>query len=350
MVGDYTGAIRTREAHPAQSVDDVLRSHSQNLRWDRELKNNLRRERTVQYSVDNIWVTQYRPFVRQHCYVEYVLVNNKYQQDSIFPTSSAPNRAICIPGIGANKPFSVLVADRMPDLHFLEFGQCFPRWIYPNSREHLDGAGLFEIKVERVDNITDTALRAFQKHYGEHAITKDAIFDYVYGVLHAPAYRQRFANDLSKALARIPFAPDFNTFADAGRDLGALHLGYETCAEHPLDIVAAQPGNVTSHHFQLGKRAMRFVKDDTSVLILNEHVRLAGIPTEAHAYVVNGRTPLEWFIDRYHVTQDRESGIINDPNGWFSKPEDLVNAIQRIVHVSVQTTRIVAGLPEPFAD
>ena len=167
-------------------------------------------------------------------------------------------------------------------------------------------------------------------------------------MLHAPAYRGRFANDLSKALPRIPMAPDFGAFAQAGRDLATLHLGYETCAEYPLEIVAARPGGLESHHFRLGTRAMRFT-DEKTVLIVNDHVRLAGIPPEAHRYVVNGRTPLEWFIDRYRVTQDKESGIVNDPNGWFAQPEDLIAAIRRIVHVSVETVRIVASLPEPFA-
>ena len=95
---------------------------------------------------------------------------------------------------------------------------------------------------------------------------------------------------------------------------------------------------------------MRFAEGDKTVLIVNEHVRLAGIPPQAHAYVLNGRTPLEWFIDRYRVTRDRYSGIVNDPNSWFSTPEDLISAIRRVVHVSVETVRIVAGLPDPFAE
>ena len=169
-------------------------------------------------------------------------------------------------------------------------------------------------------------------------------------MLHTPAYRERFANDLSKALPRIPLAGDFQAFAQAGRDLAALHLGYETCAEYPLEIVATRPGDLESHHFRIGTRAMRFADDSRTVLIVNEHVRLADLPLEAHAYVVNGRTPLEWLIDRYRVTRDRESGLVNDPNAWFSKPEDLIAAIRRIVHLSVETARIVAGLPDPFAE
>ena len=99
-------------------------------------------------------------------------------------------------------------------------------------------------------------------------------------------------------------------------------------------------------YFRLGTRAMRFADKETkTTLILNEHIRLSGIPEAAHRYVVNGRTPLEWFIDRYKITQDKDSGIVNDPNGWFTDPRDLVTAIERIVYVSVESARIIEGLP-----
>ena len=202
------------------------------------------------------------------------------------------------------------------------------------------------LSLERIDNITDEALGTFRAHYDDCAITKDAIFDYVYGVLHAPGYRERFANDLAKELPRIPFAPDFHTFADAGRALAALHLGYETCQEFPLDLAYSQPGDPRPEHYRMSKRAMRYADDEKTVLIVNDHIRLAGIPAAAHRYQVNGRTPLEWVIDRYKLTQDKESGIVNDPNSWFDDPRDLIAAIQRIVHVSVNTTRVVESLPE----
>ena len=381
MVRDYMGATQVLEERPEYTVDDAVRLHSKNVRWDRELKNSLRRKRTGTYSANNIWTSQYRPFVKQFLYGDFLFAQMKYRQDRIFPPPTPEvrtlggNRAIGIPTVGDTKRFSCVMVVVMPDLNVLTGSQWFPRYRYeprivssapresarasrsrspregsiPTQRGAFDDIGLFATKLERVDNITDTALVAFREHYGDNEITKDAIFDYVYGALHAPAYRERFANDLSKALPRIPFAPDFDAFTEAGRDMAALHLGYETCAEYPLEVVAARPGGLQSHHFRLGERAMRLA-DDRTVLIVNDHIRLAGIPDEAHGYMVNGRTPLEWFIDRYHVTRDRESGIVNDPNGWFSKPEDLIAAIRRIVHVSVETVRIVASLPGPFAD
>ena len=350
VVGDYLDALQDlRDGRPDTSIDDLVRRHSSNVRWDRELKNNLRRKKELLYSPDNVWPTQYRPFVKQHCYVEYVLVNNKYQMDSIFPAADSDNRAICVPGIGSTAPFSVLMVDTMPDLELVSKGQCFPRYRY---QQPADGQGQLpgiQASLERIDNITDTALRQFRIHYSDSSITKDAIFDYVYGVLHAPGYRERFANDLAKELPRVPFAP-FHTFATAGRELAALHLGYEHCDEYPLDLVFAQPGERQLEHFRLGTRAMRFADDEKTELIVNDHLRLRNIPAAAHRYQVNGRTPLEWSIDRYRIRQNKESGIVNDPNGWFDDPRDLIAAIRRVVHVSVESARIIEGLPDPASD
>ena len=236
----------------------------------------------------------------------------------------------------------------MPDLEVISKGQCFPRYRYQlpdTARPVLPG--MKQRKPERIDNITDAALRAFRKHYSDDGIDKDAIFDYAYGLLHAPAYRERFANDLAKELPRIPFAPDFRAFARAGRKLAKLHLGYETCAEYPLTLDFAGAGKPRKQHFRIGARKMRLI-DGNTALRINEHVTLRGIPAEAHEYVVNGRTPLEWFIDRYRVVQDKHSGIVNDPNGWFEDPRDLAAAVRRIVHLSKETARIVKTLPAPF--
>ena len=352
MVGNYRDALREfEEGRNRDLVEDIVRRHSSNTRWDRELKNNLRRRKTVTYSPGNVWATSYRPFVKQHCYVDYVLVNNKYQQDRLFPAAGSENRAICVPGGGSTKPFSVLVVDSMPDLNFADAGgQCFPRYRFPRAAS--EQGTLFGSKPaqERIDNISETAWKAFRAHYHDPTITRDAIFDYIYGVLHAPAYRTRFATNLSKELPRIPYAPDFWPITDAGRELAALHLGYETGPEHPLKLRCDLPGEPRPDHFRIGTKTMKWGDADRTSLLINDCICLDDIPAEAHQYQVNGRTPLEWFIDRYRITKDRRSGIVNDPNGWFDDPSDLIAAFRRIVHVSVETVHIVAGLPEVFTD
>ena len=206
---------------------------------------------------------------------------------------------------------------------------------------------------DRIDNISDTVLKAFQEHYSDDTITKDDIFYYVYGILHASNYRDQFANDLSKMLPRIPYAPDFTAFAEAGYKLAELHLNYETCEQYPLTVefpnMSSQPANlkeVDANLFLLTEKAMRYGDIERRSLNINDHVRLTGIPEDAHRYVVNGRSPLAWFIDRYKIKTDTDSGIVNDPNGWFEDPRDLVTAIKRIVYVSVESARIIDGLPE----
>lgn len=232
----------------------------------------------------------------------------------------------------------------MPDLHFVAFGQCLPRYEYPVAGGVQGNLTTSGGAADRIDNVTDDSLSAFRLHYADDAVTKDGISDYVYGIFHAPEYRAQFANDLAKELPRIPFAPDFHAFARAGRDLAELRLGYESCDEYPLELVFSGEGEPGSEHFRLGAKAMRFADAERSVLTVNDFISLAGVPAEAHEYQVNGRTPLEWFIDRYRVKQDKRSGIVNDPNGWFEDPLDLIASIRRIVQVSVDTARIVRSL------
>ena len=279
-------------------------------------------------------------------------MNKQIPDGSVFfQQSDTENRAICVPGIGSTKPFSASHGryDAGFGVNFESAGtQCFPRYRYEQVNEK-QANYLMTPALKQIDNITDTTLKKFRVHYSTNKISKDDIFDYVYGILHAPDYRKRFANDLSKELPRIPMAPDFFAFANAGRDLAALHLGYETCEEYPLVIESEQPGEPRPEHYRIGERAMRYAdKEEKAVLIVNDHIRVSGIPAEAHRYEVNGRTPIDWFIDRYRIKRDTKSGIVNDPNGWFEDPRDLITALRRIVHLSVETVRIVERLPEPF--
>lgn len=349
MTADYLNALAEIESNPEVAAEEVTHHDSSNIKWDRELKKNLNRQKKTEFEQDHLWKVAYRPFVATNCYVDYTFVYMKFQMDRIFPDSSSANRVICVPGIGNKKPFSVLMTDTMTDVNISEASaQCFPRYFFQKPAEITETTETFQgidEAPECIDNISNTALDTFCLHYHDNTITKDMIFDYIYGVLHSKSYREEFANDLSKGLPHIPFAPDFHDFAKAGKALAALHLGYETCKQYPLSLVFAHNGEPQPHHFQLTEKAMRFATPAKTTLIINEHVRLTGIPEAAHRYVVNGRTPLEWFIDRYKIKRDKESGILNDPNGWFENPQDLITAIKRIVHVSVESTRIIEELP-----
>ena len=358
MVQSYLDALSEFEENPELTMDEVVSRPNSHIKWDRELKNNLKRKKKTEFDCDHIRKVVYRPFIAMNCYADYTFAQVKAQQDRIFPNSSSENRVICVPNKGSRNLFSVLMADTMPDRHFIEAAQCFPRWRYlapENASNTANVCQYFAPILDRIDNISDTALDAFRWHYGNKKITKDEIFDYVYGILHAPSYREQFANDLSKMIPRIPFAPDFYAFVEAGAALASLHLNYETCERYPdLKVEPVKPSLLWEEkpeHFLLGTRAMRFADKNTkTTLIINEHVQLSGIPQEAYKYVVNGKTPLDWFIDRYKITTDKKSGITNDPNGWFENPRDLITAIERIVYISVESTKIIEGLPTELMD
>ena len=353
MTEDYLAALCAMEENPLLTLDAAIGQHSTNLKWAGNLKDNLKRKKMATFDRSYVRKVAYRPFTATNCYADYIFIHRMHQMEKIFPYHASENRVICVPNMGGKNPFSVLMTATMPDLHFNESSQCFPRYRYPKPADTPDSTDTFEGMNEasgRIDNISDTALRAFREHYSDDTITKDALFDYVYGVLHAPSYGTAFANDLSKMIPRIPFVPDFHAFAEAGKALGELHVGYERSKRYSLEVVFAHEGEPLPRHFLLTEKAMRFADDEKTTLRINEHVSLSGIPAEAHRYVVNGRTPLEWYIDRYRIKQDKESGIVNDPNGWFEDPRDLVAAIERIVYVSVESTRIIEGLPREVTE
>ncbi|RKU18479.1 damage-inducible protein [Candidatus Poribacteria bacterium] len=355
MTQDYLAALSELEENPELTIDEVTSRHNSHIKWGGDLKKRLEQKKKTEFKESYIRKVMYRPFIATNCYADYTFAQEN--MGGIFLDSLKENRVICIPGNSSKKLFSVLMTNKMPDVNLNDAGpQCFPRWRYLKSADASGIIGATELLnisgggADRVDNISDTALRAFREHYSDDGITKGDIFDYVYGVLHAPSYREQFANDLSKMIPRIPYAPDFHTFAEAGKGLADLHLNYETCQQYPnLSVEPITPSLLWEEkpeHFRLGRRAMRFAdKEERTTLIINEHVCISGIPAEAHGYVVNGRTPLEWFIDRYKITQDKNSGIINDPNGWFENPRDLITAIERIVHVSIESTKIIENLP-----
>jgi predicted helicase len=173
------------------------------------------------------------------------------------------------------------------------------------------------------------------------AIAKWDIFHYIYAVLHRPAYREKFVDNLKRELPRIPFAPDFAGFACAGRELARLHVDYEKLDPWPLEWVENRAVPLS---YRVEK--MRFNKDKTA-LAVNGSLTLGGIPPETSQYRLGNRSALEWVADQYRVTEDERSGIRSDPNRE-DDPQYIVRLVGQVVRVSVETVRIVSGLPPVF--
>ena len=303
--------------------------------------------------------SMFRPFTRQWLYFDSVLNHRPGLMARLFPTPSTTNVGFIVTTPRAEAGFAVLAVDSIPDLSFYTFtGRFYPRFSYEPAAQRAARETLFEPDegevidgYRRIDNITDAALSSYREAFGPQ-VTKDEIFGYVYGVLHSPQYRERFAADLKKMLPRIPLAAtadDFQAFVSAGQQLMALHIGYEDVELYPLEEQVTAPFDLDEAELYRVETKMKFAKSrgqtDRSSLIYNRHVTLRGIPDVAHDYQLGSRSALEWIIDRYYIRTDKPSGIVNDPNSYSDDPRYIIDLVKRVVTVSVQTMRIVAGLP-----
>ncbi len=331
-----------------EPLEKVISSDSTRISWTTNLKRDIVRYKTHKVAKECIIQSMYRPFCKQWLYFNNDFNERVYQLPQLFPLGdSTPNLAIVASGIGASKGFSALIVDSIPNLHLHDTGQCFPLYTY-EKQEPIGGlfgdAGKSEY-VRKV-NISDYILSEFRKTY-DGQISKEDIFYYVYGVLHSLEYKQRFAANLKKMLPRIPFTEDFWTFSKAGRELAEWHLNYETVEPYPLKEFNRSIGLNPEEDFRVQK--MKFGKRakgiDKSVIIYNSNVTLAEIPPEAYDYIVNGKSAIEWIIDRYQVRIDKASQIKNDPNDWSDDPRYIIDLLKRIVTVSLETMKIVNDLP-----
>lgn len=230
------------------------------------------------------------------------------------------------------------MVDALPNLHFQDSAQTFPRYVYEVDTE----GSLFS---ERTHNVTDATLAAFQRFHADDTITKDDIFFHVYGVLHHPTYRARYAAELRKMLPRLPMVADFHAYAAAGRALSDLHVGYESVDPYPLEEIATGPASLPDAERYRVQKMRHPTKGDVGAIVYNAHLTVSGIPERAYDYLVNGRPAIEWIMDRYQVRTDKDSGIVNDPNAYSDDHRYIVDLLRRIVTVSLRTLDIVDQLP-----
>lgn len=368
MIGFYSAEVaRFDAAHPGldaktrqERVDAFINADPARISWTRALKQDVGKGRTYAFEAECLVPSMYRPFTKQWLYFNRNFNEMVLQMPRIFPNAQSQNLAIGISGVGA-RSYSVLITNTLPCLDSIEKGQNFPLYLYDEAAQS-GSDGLFPDQTadgpRRRDAITDAGLTHFTSAYPGEAISKEDLFYYIYGLLHSPDYRERYADNLSRELPRIPRVrtpADFWHFSKAGRDLAALHLNYETLDKYPLTIDSKGP--LTDTDYRVHK--MKFSKkkdpdtgksiDDRSAVIYNNKITLRGVPEAAWDYVVNGKAALEWVMERQAVRVDKASGIVNDANDWAI--ETMGNAkyplelFQRVITVSLETQKIVLALP-----
>jgi len=320
---------RLKRAKKPVDIDAFVRY--EHVKWDGTLKQQLQRFRYGEFDESFTRESVYRAFSKKFLYFDPLFINRVYLFPTIFPNAIAEsdNVAMCCTN-HSQSPFLALVTNRIPNEAIGgRAGQCFPFYVYDE-----DG-------TNRRENVTDWALKHFQRHYDDKKISKWDIFYYVYGMLHHPGYRERFAENLKRELPRVPLAAEFRAFARAGRELAKLHLEYEELEPHALDWIET-PDVPLSYRVE----KMKLSKDKTQLKV-NDSLSLAGIPPEVFEYRLGNRSALDWVIDQYRIKTDKRSGITSDPNRP-DDPEYIVRLVGQVVEVSLETVRIVAGLPEDF--
>ena len=333
------------------------------------MKEDLKRKIPLNVQDGEITDQLYRPYSKSYLYYSKRLNERLYQNKKLFPKSDFSNLTIAINGIGARNGTSAIMSDKLMDLNTLEAGaQCFPLKLYEKVEENkadLFAGGGNGGYTER-DGITDYGLKHFQAAYPGASITKEDIFYYVYGLLHSPDYRARFADNLAKQLPRIPCVKkveDFWAFSEAGRKLGDLHVNYESVAPYPVTYKEgseqlwqiADP--VAFYRVEQMKFGGKRPKLDKSTVIYNANITMTNIPLEAYEYVVNGKSALDWVMERQCVSVDKHnpeknkgSGIVNDANDYANEtmhdPSYPLRLFQRVITVSLETMNIVRSLPK----
>jgi len=328
--------------------------------WNESLKTFLKKNEQITFNYNSLYPALYRPFIKQNAYFNKNLNERRYQCEKIYPLKVSNDPCIILSGVGNRSGFSCLITNHIFSLDTLEKGQGFPLYLYEEIKDEKSvGTGdlfdqgldltITETKYQRKDGISDEGLTHFQTAYPHEVITKEDIFYYVYGLLHDEDYRERYADNLTKELPRMPCvkkAEDFWAFSKAGRDLAHWHLNYETVAPYKatLDTGTKAYKELLAEDFYVEK--MKFAKKgEKGTVIYNKRITIRDIPVEAYDYVVNGKPALEWVMERQSVSTHKDSGIVNDANDWaietMNNPAYPLELFLRVITVSLETMKIV---------
>ncbi|CDD82296.1 uncharacterized protein BN666_00100 [Bacteroides sp. CAG:462] len=366
-------------------IDEITNDPTK-ISWTAGLRLKAMKGQEIAYVPQKLEIGMYRPFCRQYIYYGKDLIERPGIQSTVFQSD---NLIICVKGIG-DKNFSCFISDILSDYQLLFNSQCFPLYWYEENKNP-QGTLFDDAKTNRYirrDGITDWILKEVRNRFGgSRAITKEHIFYYVYGLLHSSQYRKRFADDLKKSLPRIPIVDnvqDFMAFYKAGKELADLHLNYEqnineqaigqdgnylffaampmsahrTCGVEvngDMDIWQNDWTDETYQYFAVDK--MRFAKardkngklvTDKTRIIYNAHITIEDIPLKAYEYIVNGKSAIEWVMERYAVTIDKASQIKNNPNAWsreHEQPRYILDLLLSVIMLSCQAVDIVSTLP-----
>ncbi len=278
--------------------DKEITTDKTKIAWTRSLKKEFIKNTNLPESgMERARLALYRPFNKQWLYLDKNLNEEQHQLPKIFPDKSAQNVVINT-GVGNGKDFSALVSDCISDYNLISSNQAYPLYYY-------DDLG------NRYNAISGYALNLFRKHYGDNSISEEEIFYYIYAILHHKGYLEKYKNSLAKEVPRIGLSEDFKELSTLGKELGELHLNYESGEMHTSVEYTTLMNAETEGYYDVEK-----MKRQGNSIKYNNNITITKIPDKAFEYVVNGKSAIDWVIERYQKTTDKDSLIENNPNDY----------------------------------
>ncbi|GAA7396309.1 hypothetical protein BD0139_12670 [Helicobacter pylori] len=310
-----------------QLNDKEITTDKKKIAWTDGLKNKLIKNTNLQESSEeHVRLALYRPFNKQWLYWDKDLINRQSQFSKIFPNKHAQNVVINTSSM-ASRNFSCLIANEITDIQTMANNQAYPLYYY-------DDLG------NRHYAISGYALNLFRRHYQDNAITEEEIFYYIYAVLHHKGYLEKYKNSLAKEAPRIALSEDFKELSILGKELGELHLNYEsgemhTSVKHTTLMSAEEKG-----YYDVEK----MTKKGDSILY-NKNIAITKIPQKAFDYVINGKSAIDWVIERYQKTMDKDSLIENNPND-YAGGQYVLELLCRVITLSEKSVDLIEKISE----
>ncbi len=307
--------------------DKEITTDKTKIAWVQNLKTQLIKGKKLDdFSQEKISVSLYRPFNKQYFYYERELSYSFYSMKKIFPDKSARNVVINT-GVGNGKDFSALVSDFISNGDLIFHNQAYPLYYY-------DDLG------NRYNAISGYALNLFRKHYGDNSITEEEIFYYIYAIFHHKGYLEKYKNSLAKEAPRIGLSEDFKELSTLGKELAELHLNYESGEMHTSVKYTTLMNAEEKGYYDVDKMTK---KGDS--IKYNNNITITKIPDKAFEYVVNGKSAIDWVIERYQKTMDKESLIENNPND-YAGGKYVFELLCRVIKLSEKSVDLIEKISE----
>lgn len=317
---DKNKNVKKSELYKELSDKDITIDNTK-IAWTRALKKDLiNNEKIKEFNQENIRTISHRPFTKEYLYWDKIWNEEQSQLPKLFPKNKDENLLINT----TKGDFSALISENIPDYHFIGDTQAFPLYFYQE-----DGSKEYAI--------SDFILDKFKKQLQDETINKEEIFYYIYAIFHHKSYLEKYKFELSKEAPRVPISKDFKNLSVLGKKLATLHLNYENNEMFKKvkfkDGILAETDN--DEFYKVTK--MKKLGND---IIYNQNITIENIPSKAFEYKINGKSAIDWIIDRYQISIDKKSLIENNPND-YQGGKYIYELLLKIIDLSIKSVDLM---------